>query len=267
MSTRGAVQPVDRTARTPRGARTRAKLLEAAEHVFATVGYHEASIVKITEEAGVALGTFYTHFEGKKEIFDQVVDDLSHRVRAAMSEASRGVTDRIEAERAGFAAFFAFTAEHPALYRIIRQAEFVSPEAMRRHYDNIVDGYASGLSAARERGEIRDVDPVIAAWALMGAGELIGMRWVLWEDASAIPAPVYEGLMALIKGSLAPVPDAQGVPGETRVVPGGAPGEAAGEAPADRAGRGEGPAKPLRKGGGEQQNHYENSGSDEGMKA
>ncbi len=202
MSTRGAVPPVDRTARTPRGARTRAKLLEAAEHVFATVGYHDASIVKITEQAGVALGTFYTHFEGKKEIFDEVVADLSHRVRMAMSEASGQVADRIEAERAGFRAFFAFTAQHPALYRIIRQAEFVSPEAMRRHYDNIVDGYASGLEAARARGQIRDVDPVVAAWALMGAGELIGMRWVLWEDADHIPEPVYEGLMQLIKSAL-----------------------------------------------------------------
>lgn len=200
MSTRGP----DRTARTPRGARTRAKLLEAAEHVFATVGYHDASIVKITEQAGVALGTFYTHFEGKKEIFDEVVADLSHRVRQAMSEASGAESDRIAAERAGFRAFFAFTAQHPALYRIIRQAEFVSPEAMRRHYDNIVDGYASGLAAARSRGEIRDVDPVVAAWALMGAGELIGMRWVLWEDAGQIPEAVYEGLMDVIQGALTP---------------------------------------------------------------
>lgn len=201
MSTRGAV---DRTARTPRGARTRAKLLEAAEHVFATVGYHEASIVKITEEAGVALGTFYTHFEGKKEIFDTVVLDLSQRVRHAMSEASTGVEDRLEAERAGFRAFFAFTAQHPALYRIIRQAEFVSPETMRQHYDNIVDGYAAGLEGARARGEIREVDPVVAAWALMGAGELIGMRWVLWEDADQIPEGVFEGLMDVIQGALAP---------------------------------------------------------------
>lgn len=203
MSAPGSVRP-DRMARTPRGARTRAKLLEAAEHVFATVGYHEASIVKITEEAAVALGTFYTHFGGKKEIFDEVVLDLSHRVRLAMSEASTGVSDRIEAERAGFRAFFSFTAQHPALYRIIRQAEFVSPESMRKHYDNIVDGYAAGLSSARAAGEIRPVDPVVAAWALMGAGELIGMRWVLWENAGQIPEHVFEALMDLIAGALAP---------------------------------------------------------------
>lgn len=259
MSAGGAVQPVDRTARTPRGARTRAKLLEAAEHVFATVGYHEASIVKITEQAGVALGTFYTHFEGKKEIFDEVVLDLSQRVRHAMSGASRGVTDRIEAERAGFRAFFRFTAEHPALYRIIRQAEFVSPESMRRHYDNIVDGYASGLAAARERGDIRDVDPVVAAWALMGAGELIGMRWVLWEQADQIPEHIYEGLMDVIRGALAPDQSESGQP-ESGQPESGESESGQSESSADR-----GRAKPLQKGGVDLRNPSENSGSTEGM--
>lgn len=79
--------------RTARGTRTRAKLLQAAEHVFSTLGYHDASIVKITDEAGVGLGTFYLYFAGKQEIFDELVSDLNHRVRQAMAEASsRGRT-------------------------------------------------------------------------------------------------------------------------------------------------------------------------------
>lgn len=200
----GAATSGSRVARTPRGARTRAKLLDAAEHVFATVGYPDASIVKITEEAGVALGTFYVHYAGKKEIFDEVVLNLSHRVRQAMSEASGRAGTRLEAEREGFRAFFRFTAEHPALYRIIRQAEFVSPEAMRAHYARIVDGYAAGLAEARARGDIRPVDPTVAAWALMGAGELIGMRWILWEGADDIPEEIYEALMDVVQGALAP---------------------------------------------------------------
>jgi AcrR family transcriptional regulator len=53
-----------------KGARTRRRLLDAAERVFAELGYHDASIVKITEAAGVAQGTFYLYFTGKQEIFD-----------------------------------------------------------------------------------------------------------------------------------------------------------------------------------------------------
>jgi AcrR family transcriptional regulator len=185
-------------ARTGRGARTRARLLEAAERVFTELGYHDASIVKIAEAAGVANGTFYLHFTGKQEIFDELVEDLNRRVRRAMSEAaSRGRT-RAESERLGFEAFFRFTAEHPGLYRVIRQAEFASPPALRQHYERIAEGYAHGLRAAMERGEIAPGDPQVLAWALMGAGELIGLRWILWGDTDEIPAPVFEEAMRFL---------------------------------------------------------------------
>ena len=191
------------TPRTERGTRTRARLLDAAEKVFAELGYHDASIVKITDAAGVAQGTFYLYFKGKQEIFDELVEDLNRRVRHAMSEASARGGNRIESERLGFQAFFRFTAEHPALYRIIRQAEFVSPKALRMHYTRIVEGYIAGLDKARSNGEITELDTEVAAWALMGIGELVGMRWVLWEDGTPIlPEPVFDEVMALIQRAL-----------------------------------------------------------------
>jgi AcrR family transcriptional regulator len=56
-----------------RGLETRNKLLEAAEQVFGDLGFHDASIVKITEAAGVGQGTFYLYFGSKQEIFDELV--------------------------------------------------------------------------------------------------------------------------------------------------------------------------------------------------
>lgn len=165
-----------------KGERTRRALLDAAESVFADLGYYEASIVKITEVAGVSQGTFYLYFSSKQEIFDELVIDLNRRVRRAMSQAARQARGRAEAERRGFEAFFRFTAEHPALYRIIRQAEFASPGALHRHYRTIADGYIAGLRAAMADGEVVDADPEVLAWALMGIGEMIGMRWILWEN-------------------------------------------------------------------------------------
>src|SRR5690606_1822245 len=117
--------------RTRKGAETRAKLLVAAEKVFAELGYHDTSVVKITEAAGVGSGTFYLYFEGKQAIFEELVVDLNRRVRRAMGDASLQARTRLEAEKEGFRAFFRFTAEHPALYRIIRQAEFVAPDSLR----------------------------------------------------------------------------------------------------------------------------------------
>jgi AcrR family transcriptional regulator len=189
---------VDGRALRERGARTRQKLLDAAESVFADVGYHEASIVKITEIAGVAQGTFYLYFESKKQVFDELVRDLNRRVRHAMKEASAQGGTRLEAEVLGFAAYFRFTAEHKALYRIIRQAEFVSPEMLRYHYERLSEGYVEALREARDSGEVGEIDPKVTAWALMGMGELIGLRWLLMENRDRMPKSVLDELERII---------------------------------------------------------------------
>jgi AcrR family transcriptional regulator len=185
-----------------RGERTRRRLLEAAEAVFADLGYHDASIVKITEAAGVGQGTFYLYFASKKDVFDELVVDLNHRVRQAMTEAASQGTTRAEMERLGFAGYFRFVAEHPALYRIIRQAEFVSPEMLHLHYERLTSGYVAGLRQAMEAGEIADGDPELLAWALMGIGELVGMRWILWNGRTELPADVLEELGRIITRAL-----------------------------------------------------------------
>jgi AcrR family transcriptional regulator len=199
-----AVAPtgVDGQALSTKGERTRRRLLDCAEQVFAEHGYHDASIVKITEAAGVAQGTFYRYFETKQALFDELVADLNRRVRHAMSAAAAQGRTRAEAERHGFAAFFRFTAEHPALYRIIRQAEFASPGALRRHYERIAAGYVDGLRRAMDAGEIAEADPEVIAWALMGVGELIGMRWILWDETTEVPEHVFEQALAFVRRGL-----------------------------------------------------------------
>ena len=187
---------------TPRGERTRRKLLEAAEQVFADLGYHDASIVKITEAAGDGQGTFYLYFTSKQAVFDEVVLDLNARVRHAMTEASAGGRTRAERELLGFGAFFRFTAEHPALYRIVRQAEFVSPETLQLHYERLTEGYVQGLQAAMDAGEVEPGDPEVLAWSLMGIGELVGMRWILWNGSTEMPEPVFDELARIIVRAL-----------------------------------------------------------------
>ena len=194
--------------RTARGRRTREKILASALKEFGKVGYHDASIVRITEGAGVAMGTFYLYFDGKLAVFNELVEDLNRRLRHRMTQAIVGAPDRLAAERAGFRAFFEFTTEVPQLYRIIRQAEFVSPEAMHLHYGRIVEGYQRALAAASDAGEIAPLDPEVTAWALMGIGEIIGMRWILWQEgedgAPAIPDDVLDNTLDFITRALRP---------------------------------------------------------------
>ena len=66
--------PITRGSR--RRARTRADLLAAARKVFAQRGYHDASILDITREADVGVGTFYLHFRDKDEAFTTLINEV-----------------------------------------------------------------------------------------------------------------------------------------------------------------------------------------------
>src|SRR3954462_3863066 len=189
---------VDGRPLSKRGLNTRRRLLDAAEQVFGELGYHDASIVKLAEVAGVAAGMFYLYFDSKKAIFDELVIDLNRRVRHAMKEGSSRGSNRLQSELLGFEAYFRFTSEHNALYRIIRQAEFVSPEMLRYHYDKLSEGYVEALREAVASGEVGKLDPEVTAWALMGMGELLGMRWVLWDGRDELPAAVTRELERII---------------------------------------------------------------------
>jgi AcrR family transcriptional regulator len=173
--------------RTERGRKTLRRLLEAAAAEFGERGYHEAAINGITVRAGVALGTFYTYFESKEEVFRALVRDMSRATRAHVAEAVKGAPDRLAAERTGLAAFIAFTRRHPELYRIIEEAQFVAEDVYREHYLSFVEAYRRNLAAARGRGQIADgalgeEGDETRAWALIGMSVFLGMRYGLWRE-------------------------------------------------------------------------------------
>lgn len=194
---------------TARGEATRRRILDAAEEVFGELGYYEAGVSEITRRAGVAQGTFYIYFHTKREIFEQLIFDLGERLRAASSAAIVGVEDRLEAERRGFAAFFAFVAEHRLLYRIVRDAAMVAPEAAYAYYSRISQGYQHGLRAAMETGQLAPADPEALSYALIGIGHFIALRWLIWPQEGVAPAPdtlpegVFDAVLDFITRGLA----------------------------------------------------------------
>ena len=188
---------MDRTPRTERGRKTLRKLLEAAAQEFGEKGYHEAAITGITARAGVALGTFYTYFESKEEVFRALVRDMSRTTRQHIAEAVHGATSRRDAERKGLEAFIAFTRQHPELYRIIEEAQFIAQDVYRDHYRSFADGYSRNLSIAAEKGEITEGNGEARAWALIGISVFMGMRYGLWND-DLTPAQVADAAVDLV---------------------------------------------------------------------
>jgi hypothetical protein len=49
-----------------------------------------------------------------------------------------------------------------------------------------------------ESGEVGRMDPQVLAWALMGMGELLGMRWIVWEGAREVPPELLMEMQKLI---------------------------------------------------------------------
>ena len=196
-----AAIPAGKAPRTERGRKTVRKLLEAAAQEFGLRGYHDAAITGITQRAGVALGTFYTYFESKEELFRALVRDMSHAVRQHVAEAVRGAPDRLAAERIGLAAFIAFTRAHPELYRIVEEAQFVAEDVYREHYLTFVDGYRRNLAAAADRGEIAPGPDELRAWALIGMSVFLGMRYAIWNK-DMDPAEVADHAIDLVSEGL-----------------------------------------------------------------
>ncbi|MFC7498539.1 TetR/AcrR family transcriptional regulator [Enterovirga sp. GCM10030262] len=172
----------DKTPRTERGRKTLRRVLEAAALEFGERGYHDAAITGITQRAGVALGTFYTYFESKEEVFRALVRDMSRATRAHVAEAVKDAPDRIAAERMGLESFIAFVRKHRELYRIIEEAQFVADDVYREHYRTFVEGYRRNLAAASRRGEIVAGEDEPRAWALIGMSVFLGMRYGIWEE-------------------------------------------------------------------------------------
>jgi AcrR family transcriptional regulator len=171
------VDPVDKTPRTERGRRTLRAILDAAAAEFGERGFHETGITHITQRAGVALGTFYTYFNSKEEVFRALVRDMSAQVREHVAPAIAEAEDGLAAEREGLRAFLEFVLEHKEIYRIIDEAEFVDPDSYRLHYASTAERIGMRLEAAAARGEVAVEDREVAAWALMGMNVFLGLRF------------------------------------------------------------------------------------------
>jgi AcrR family transcriptional regulator len=138
--------------RVERNAWTKQKIFDAATRIVGKFGYAEASVARITEQAGVAQGTFYNHFENRQELLDQLLPkigmDMVHFIRARTGTAHAA---RQEIER--FSAFFEFIREVPEFLRILNEAEFFAPIGYpRQYFDRLRQNPAARAAGRRDRG-------------------------------------------------------------------------------------------------------------------
>lgn len=184
----------------------RERLLAAAEQLFGERSYRRTSVAQICAAAGIATGSFYAHFDSKAAIFAavlrQINDDLRAAMRAALVDAGPGQRGR---ERAAFRAYFDLMSQRPWIYRIVREAEFVAPGEFRSYYERLARGYSRGVRAAQLTGDIDPrFDPEVLAYAYIGLGNFVGMRWAEWTAGGRVPDDVLGDLLVLLASGLPP---------------------------------------------------------------
>ena len=205
MTSQAASGKVTKLNRVERNAWTKRKIFDAATKIVGKFGYAEASVARITEEAGVAQGTFYNHFENRQELLDQLLPKIGiDMVRFIRDRTGTAQAARQEIER--FAAFFDFIREVPEFLRILNEAEFFAPAGYQKHLDNIVTAYVKILQRARDAEAITDFsDQEFEAivYMLMGARGYLSQRYsYAGGKVTAVPDHVISAYQKLMTRGL-----------------------------------------------------------------
>ncbi|WP_405143395.1 TetR/AcrR family transcriptional regulator [Sphaerisporangium sp. NBC_01403] len=164
--------------RTAAGARTRHRILAAAEQLMRTLGLARVTTKEIARAAGCSEAALYRHFSGKEELFIAVLQERLPALGSLIAELSADPGDRTAeqclADIAHNATLF-YEASMP-----IGSSLFAEPALLQRHREGLrklgagphkpLDALAGFLRVLRADGRIRaDADPESAAALLLGA--------------------------------------------------------------------------------------------------
>lgn len=152
--------------RAERQARTRAELVDAAERLFTSQGFHATSVDAVAAEAGYTKGAVYSNFRSKEDLFfalyerrlERRLQEFETLMASAPSAleglvgAARTAAPRSDADDGWIAVFFEFWAH------VLRHPEL--RERFARLHKRIVEPLEAGLvRLAEERGVELPEDP------------------------------------------------------------------------------------------------------------
>jgi AcrR family transcriptional regulator len=141
-------------------------VLEAAEQVFASAGYEDAKIQDIAQAAGVSLGTLYTVFPGKAEIYDAIQEQRGPEILESIYRAIQGYEGVYDAAMRGIDAYVRSLAARPHYLRMhLREGLSWTERASLRSGEQVatwergVNLAVTLLSAGIERGYFHGDNP------------------------------------------------------------------------------------------------------------
>lgn len=166
----------------------RAAILDAAMEVFATRGYHGASIDDIAHAAGISKALIYEHFPSKKDLHASLlggqVEELFRRLAANAAAGERGEV-RL---RGGVDAFLRFVEERREAWRMLfRDAGDPEVAEVLQRLERQATGVIAALIAAdpaaqADEGPEHERGIEMLAQLLSGAMQSLANWWYDHQD-------------------------------------------------------------------------------------
>lgn len=178
-------------------------VLAAAERVFADKGYAGAKIKDVADEAGLALGTLYTVFDSKRDIFVAVHEQRGSELVSVVGRAIAGNEAPFDAIGAALAATCRYYAQHPDYLRmhLHSKTSWAAPHLdepeEREVYTRGLAPLGALFAIARSRGELVDEEPDTIAQLVPAMLQVYLSRWAE-EDFATDP----ERLAARVEGQI-----------------------------------------------------------------
>lgn len=100
-------------------AERRAAILDAALDAFAAAGYHETSLDRVAERAGISKALIYEHFSSKRELHRALLETYVHELLATVATATAQAEPGEDRLRAGLDGFLAFVERRRDAWRML----------------------------------------------------------------------------------------------------------------------------------------------------
>jgi hypothetical protein len=101
----------------------RAQLLDAANDVFTTNGYHAAAMDDIAEAAGVSKPVLYQHFGSKLDLYLALLDASCDRLVEVVEEALDSTEENADRVVATMGAFYEFVSSASGQFRFVFESD------------------------------------------------------------------------------------------------------------------------------------------------
>ncbi len=172
-----------RATRLPRSQR-RAQLLEAAQEVFVSHGYHAAAMDDIAERAGVSKPVLYQHFPSKLDLYLALLDAGAEELVGRMREALGSTRDNRQRVAAALDAYFAFVDDSGEAFRLLFETDLFNQPPVRERVERTDDACAALLvDVIAEDTGLGTEESTLLAFGLIGIAQTTALRWLRTDDA------------------------------------------------------------------------------------